>query len=261
MAKRAWVAFLALALLGAPGAWGQTGEHHDIEVIEPPPRPLPKQKADLEKVAKGIVERTNAFRKEQERSPVTVSPKLTAAARYFAGYMAANDRFGHTADGNRPGDRAKKHGYDYCIVLENIAYEYDPQDFETNDLAARFVKAWEESPGHRRNMLDPDVTQTGVAVARSQKSGYYYAVQMFGRPHSQAITFRIANRAGAEVQYTIAGRKFRLGERYIRTHMLCRPAAVQVRLPGEKAAKTLRPANGDRFTVTRDGDRVVVRKE
>jgi hypothetical protein len=43
--------------------------------------------------------------------------------------------------------------------------------------------------------------------------------------------------------------------------MLCRPAAVELRLPGEKAPKRLRPSNGDRFSVTRDGGRVVVRKE
>ncbi len=34
----------------------------------------------------------------------------------------------------------------------------------------------------RKNMLAPEVTETGVAVARSGKTGRYYAVQMFGRP-------------------------------------------------------------------------------
>ena len=43
---------------------------------------------------------------------------------------------------------------------------------------------------------DPDVTETGVAVARSEKTGYYYGVQMFGRPKSAAVVFKVENRAG-----------------------------------------------------------------
>ena len=30
-------------------------------------------------------------------------------------------------------------------------------------------------------MLEKDVVHTAVAVARSDRNGYYYAVQMFGR--------------------------------------------------------------------------------
>jgi uncharacterized protein YkwD len=43
------------------------------------------------------------------------------------------------------------------------------------------VEGWKRSPGHRRNLLAREATQTGVAVARSDQ-GYYYAVQLFGRP-------------------------------------------------------------------------------
>ena len=44
-------------------------------------------------------------------------------------------------------------------------------------------------------MLDADATETGISVARSEHTGYYYAVQMFGRPKSDAIEFQISNRS------------------------------------------------------------------
>jgi len=39
-------------------------------------------------------------------------------------------------------------------------------------------------------MLDPDVTEIGVAIAQSEESQYFYAVQVFGRPKSLSIAFQ-----------------------------------------------------------------------
>lgn len=111
-------------------------------------------------------------------------------------------------------------------------------------------------------MLDPDVTETGAAVARSDKSGYYYAVQMFGRPKSAAVEFKIDNRAGGTVEYAIGEQAFTLPPRYVRTHTRCRPAELTFRWPGEKATPTtVKPAAGDRLVVTRDGGEYRVAKE
>jgi uncharacterized protein YkwD len=251
MLARTGTLVVALGCLLAPAqVRAQEAHHHDVEVIKPPKEPPPKARADVEKVTAQIVERTNAFRKEEGRAKVEVNQKLSKAAHYFADFMARNDRYGHSADGNQPAGRAKKYGYDYCIVLENIAYQYNSKDFETEALAKAFVEAWKKSPGHRKNMLDPDVTHTGVAVARSEKTGFYYAVQMFGRPHSLAIEFEISNRTEAEVSYRIGEETFRLFPRYTRTHTRCRPPVVTVELPGEKGGrKTLKPASGDHFVV------------
>src|SRR5262249_42939619 len=124
----------------------QSSSHDDVEVIHPPSTSPPKAKADVEKVAAAIVEQTNVFRKEQKRSEVEVSRELTKAARDFAVFVARTARYGHTADGRRLADRVKKQGYDYCIVLENIAYQYSSREFDTAVLARAFVEAWEDSP-------------------------------------------------------------------------------------------------------------------
>ena len=90
---------------------------------------------DLSKVTTQIVERTNDFRKSEKRAPVKANPELTRAAEYFAKFMAETGKYGHEADGSKPADRAKKHGYEYSIVLENIAYMYNSEGFTTDALA------------------------------------------------------------------------------------------------------------------------------
>ncbi len=262
MTRRIVTALLA-ALLVSPVGFGQTADEDDRESIRVPDVPdTSGKRPDLARAAGLIVDRTNAFRKEHGREPVRVNDKLTAAARYFAEYMAKHDEYGHTADGSRPADRATKHGYDYCIVLENIAYAFDSRGFDTGPLAEQFVTGWKESPGHRKNMLDPDATETGVAVARSEKTGHYYAVQMFGRPKSAAIEFTIDNRAGEAVEYTIGEKTFTLQPRFVRTHTRCRPSEVTFRQPTEGAKPTtVKPVSGDSFVVTREGDGYRVTKK
>ena len=240
-----------------------TDEHaHDTihvktpEVADEGPRP------DLKQVAISIIDKTNAFRKEQDRKPVKVNDKLTQAAQYFANYMAKTDDYGHQADGKQPAERAKKYGYEYCIVLENIAYAYDSTGFNNEKLADLFQKGWEKSPGHRKNMLDPDVSETAVAIARSETTGHYYAVQMFGRPQSQAIEFSIANRTDASIDYTLGGKKFTLQAKYTQTHTICRPADLIFNRPGDNLElPTIKPNANDKFIATKQGMEFKVTKD
>jgi uncharacterized protein YkwD len=214
----------------------------------------------LSKVVTFIVDRTNDFRKAEKREPVKVNPDLTKAAEYFARFMAESGKYGHEADGQKPADRAKKHGYEYCIVLENIAYMYNSEGFTTDDLGGGLVKGWQESPGHRKNMLDPDVTETGVAVARSEKTGYFYAVQMFGRPKSLAIEFKIANRSDVKLEYTIGEDKYTLEPQHVQTHGRCRPGE-EIKFTAPEGLSAVKVAAGDRFAVTGKGGTYQVKKD
>jgi uncharacterized protein YkwD len=214
---------------------------------------------DLPKVVSLIIDRTNDFRKAEKREPVKVNAALTKAAEYFAKFMAENGKYGHEADGQKPTDRAKKHGYDYSLILENIAYMFHPEGFTTDDLGGGLMKGWKESAGHRKNMLDPDVTETGVAVARSDKTGYYYAVQMFGRPRSLAVEFKIANRTDVPVDFTIGEDKYTVQPRYTQTQSRGRAGEIAFQAP--KGLDPVKFAAGDRFTVSGRDGRYQVKKE
>ncbi|HYH69652.1 MAG TPA: CAP domain-containing protein [Urbifossiella sp.] len=244
---------LAAALL-AGAAVAQPADPPEVVRVAVPDVPDDSGKRpDLADVAKRIADRATAFRKEHGRAALATDAKLTAAAGYFASHMAARDEYGHTADGNQPADRVKRHGYVFCLVLENIAHAYDSRGYDAGPLADTFAGGWEESPGHRKNLLDPDATDIGVAVARSARTGHYYAVQLFGRPKAAAVVFAVENRAGEAVRYTIGREAFDLPPRVPLTHTRCRPADLTFTWPDGKTA-TVRPAAGDRWVVTKDGD-------
>ena len=218
------------------------------------------QQPDLASVEKLVVDATNKFRREEGLETVRPSPALAKAARDFADFMAHNDRYGHNADGRDPTDRASSHGYDYCLVSENIAYQFSTAGFRTPALVDGFVEGWKHSPAHRKNMLEPAATDMAVAVARSDRSGRYYAVQMFGRPKSERIEFRITNAAPQPVKYQIASKAYSLRPREGRVHWLCGPEDLTLQ-SASGAGETLRPNSGDRLVVAGDARRVSIRRQ
>jgi uncharacterized protein YkwD len=212
---------------------------------------------ELDRIPDLVVRYTNELRTAHGAQPTTVSELLSRTAADFADFMARTDRIGHTIDGSTPSVRAEQRGYSFCMVSENIAMQFNSAGFGTEELAQRFVAGWENSPGHRRNVLDPLALETGAAVARSARTGRYYAVQMFGRPKSAMVAFQIANRSGGTVRYELAGKSFELPARSARMHEQCRPA--QLVMHGADGRSAVQPGNGDRFVVVQDrqGSRLV----
>jgi uncharacterized protein YkwD len=235
-------------------ACNQQREEHSADVVQltGSRRTSTESNPDLARAATVIISRTNSFRQDQGRQPVEIHPILTATAQDFATYMARTDRYGHSADGNQPAERAKQHGYAYCLVSENIAYQYSSAGFTPAELVSGFVEGWQQSPGHRQNMLAPEVTETGVAVAQSDESGYYYAVQMFGRPQSLMVEFGITNMSDATVRYRIEDETFPLPPRYTRTHQRCQTTAVTFQWPTGQPGPTIQPGNGVQYTVVQE---------
>lgn len=224
-----------------------------------PAESAPSRQPQLAEASRLIVTRTNGLRSEHGLGAVKPNAALASAAQQFAGYMASSDRYGHEADGRAPAQRAQALGYDYCLVTENIAFQYSSAGFATGELAQRFVDGWIDSPGHRENMLDPQATDTGVAVARSPRSGRYYAVQMFGRPRSLHIVFSLANRSGAALRYEFGGEAITLLPRVTQTHEVCLAQPLKIVLPGQDPVQ-LQPAHGERYVVVRSGGRLRVTK-
>jgi len=210
---------------------------------------------ELSEATSLVIEGTNRFRREQGLGAVHPEAKLTEAAREFAAYMARTDRFEHDADGRHPPERARAHGYDYCLVSENIGFEYNSRGFATDELARDFVEGWKHSPAHRRNMEDRGAVDIGVAIARSAKTGRYYGVQMFGRPKRLSVRFSVENRSTATVEYRVAARTFSLPPRVVRTHTQCGEEPLV--FEGHAVAAS----DGDRFVVARRGGEVVLRRE
>lgn len=73
--------------------------------------------------------------------------------------MALQDFFSHTGiDGSTMVQRIQTTGYQFSSAAENIAAGYTTPE--------QVVAGWMESPGHRANILNPNLTEIGV--------GYYF---------------------------------------------------------------------------------------
>ncbi len=174
-----------------------------------------------------IIEMTNAFRADHKLAPVRQNPKLAAAARAYATKLTAYQELSHTADGTTPAQRVASSGYRYCQVGENLASILATRGFSADEYARRAVTGWENSPGHRKNMLLPHVTETGVGVVRaSANEPKYIAVQLFARPDAAKYSFKIRNEAPRPVGYRFDETANTVSPRQIITHTTCLPGTI-----------------------------------
>jgi uncharacterized protein YkwD len=104
-------------------------------------------------------------------APVKPDAKLRELARAHSADMAARSYFDHnTPEGLTPWDRADKAG------VGNLGAENIARGQKTADAVMR---AWMNSPGHRRNILDCSLTTLGVGI-QDGASGPWWT-QDFGR--------------------------------------------------------------------------------
>jgi uncharacterized protein YkwD len=199
----------------------------------------PADGPDLEKAERAIVRLTNDLRRKNGLEELKKDDKLRKSASYFAAFIARTSKYGHEADGNQPWERVALFGYDYCVVAENIAFQMMSTVFETKELAGLFFEGWKESPPHRKNMLQPHVTETAVAIGHAPGSDRYFAVQLFARPQSDAIQFQVTNHTDETIQYSVGAanggdaesheveseqQTFELPPRATMSHTRCLPA-------------------------------------
>jgi hypothetical protein len=132
-------------------------------------------------------------------------------------------------------------------VLGNIGYRFHSRGFETGERADSQTSGWQRSPHHRDNTLNPDISDIGVALVEDAEGGFY-AVQLFGRPRAAQIEFDVANKSEETITYHLGTREFTLEPRFTRTHTLCVPAKLEIRLSDEK--RSHRPSAGDHFLIS-----------
>ena len=106
---------------------------------------------------------------------------LVEAAQNSANDMAAKGYFSHvTPDGKTPWSWLDQVGYNYTYAGQNLAVNFD----DAEDVEA----AWMKSPTHHANLVKPQFTQIGIAVANGIYKGQNatFVVQFFGTPETGA---------------------------------------------------------------------------
>ena len=113
--------------------------------------------------AKTAASMISGYRRNNGLGRVVVDSELMRLAREHANAMAARNEMGHNV-GMRFEDRIRNSNVRASAVVENVAAGY-------HTLAEAF-SGWRDSPGHRANMLHPDVTRMGIAAVYAPGSKY-----------------------------------------------------------------------------------------
>ncbi|MBL7511718.1 CAP domain-containing protein, partial [Frankia nepalensis] len=134
----------------------------------------PRSGDDADRLAE-VIALTNLERQRHGLAPLAPDPLLGVAAAAHSEDMARRRFFDHrNPDGLQVADRVTALGYRYATVAENIA--------AGQRTPIEVVEGWMNSPGHRRNILLPEITQIGVGYAESDDVYGCYWTQVFGTP-------------------------------------------------------------------------------
>ena len=144
-----------------------------IPVASPPPTPVASGRYGA--TVSRIFELINAQRRHQGLPALVYNAQLDQMATIQAQNMAHFQKMAHVipeASLSTMTDRARYVAYPFGRLAENVALGFPD--------AESVVQGWMTSRGHRANILNSDVLETGIAIARSSAGGLYYC-QVFGR--------------------------------------------------------------------------------
>ena len=109
--------------------------------------------------------------------PVRWNDMLAQSSLRHSEDMARHNFFDHVnpRDGTHSWDRVERAGYKDSTTGENIAAGYP--------TAEAAVEGWIKSPGHCANLMNPEFTEMGAAMAVNRRSRMnWYWTQEFGAP-------------------------------------------------------------------------------
>lgn len=114
-----------------------------------------------------VLNKVNELRSSLGRQPVTRYQELDAVAQDWSEQQAAANNMSH-----RP-DFTSVYPKGWTTGSENVAWRT-----AGGDTGALIFEQWLNSPGHYKNMTDPDVNSIGIGFAQTS-DGRWYATQNF----------------------------------------------------------------------------------
>lgn len=120
-----------------------------------------------------ILQLVNAERAKTGAKALGSNGDCTKLARMKSQDMVNNNYFSHQSPTyGSPFDMLKSNNVSYMYAGENIAM---------NQSADAAFKAWMNSEGHKKNILNPNFTELGVGIAPKGNGSYIYTQLFIGR--------------------------------------------------------------------------------
>jgi hypothetical protein len=122
----------------------------------------------------------NAYRASKALGPVRIDTSLTAMAQRQANAMVAANELSHDVAGSFP-SRLAAAGVDAPRAAENVGGGY----YST----AEALTGWRESPEHNANLLMPQATRFGIAIAKDARTQFrvYWEMELAAEPQKPAL--------------------------------------------------------------------------
>jgi uncharacterized protein YkwD len=166
---RLWKAAALLSALALAGCGGA------------PPRTTPLSPQALRALAAvhvdpaGAAAMLTAYRARKGLGPVRLDPAPNAMAQRQANAMVAANAMSHDAAGSFS-SRLAAAGIDVPRAGENIGGGY----YSTEEA----MRGWRESPEHDANLLMPQATRFGIAIAKDARTSLrvYWAMEVAAEP-------------------------------------------------------------------------------
>ncbi len=139
----------------------------------------------ISQLEKSMFAQVNEERTQKGLSVLTWDDDAAAVARAHSAEMRDKSYFAHespTKSLESPCDRYQMaEGRTPRIVAENLYRIWGDGGFVTEKAVREGHVALMKSPGHRSNIMEPDVTQLGIGMV-TNKEGHLWITQVFVRP-------------------------------------------------------------------------------
>jgi uncharacterized YkwD family protein/spore coat assembly protein SafA len=128
----------------------------------------------VKKIEHDVLQLSNQERAKYGLSPLRPDWQTARVARHKSQDMRDKHYFSHTSPTyGSPFEMLKAYNISYRSAGENIAMgQQTPQEV---------VKAWMNSEGHRKNILNPNFTHIGVGYAKGGTGRFYWTQMFIGR--------------------------------------------------------------------------------
>jgi len=151
---RGWVAIIGLLALGGCAADAP---------IEQPSMYFNMAESGAKLDPQAAASMISLYRKNNGLGAVVIDPELMRVAEGQSLAMASRNKLDHDAKAPLP-KRLQAAGYKATLAVENVSAGY-------HTLAEAF-SGWRDSPPHRANMLQNDVTKMGIAASYAPNTKY-----------------------------------------------------------------------------------------
>jgi hypothetical protein len=144
----------------------------------------------VQTAAEQLLAMANQARAENGAGRLAWDPALAAAALYHCRRMVAEGPIAHRYGGEPDlAARAEQAGAHFSLIEENVA---------VGPTAAMIHEEWMNSPGHRTNLLSPEVDRVGLAVVASR--GVLYAVADYERAVESLSASQVESRVASLIR-------------------------------------------------------------